>query len=198
MLSIAVATSDLSLYSIGDKFHLKTSDARSSSSTMASHESQPDITLYRGFRGSGAYTWSPFVTKLEARLRFAGLSYHTEAGSLLQAPKGKIPYVAISRMDSGPMVLGDSTLIARKLIGDGLAEDLNANLSPTERAHDLAIRALLEEKLYFCVVCINPSPPILTASWIMPFQKEGWQPTNLTLGLRKMARELLYYASEDL
>jgi hypothetical protein len=160
MLSIeAVATSDSSHYSIGDNFHRKTSGACSSSSTMGSHlESQPDITLYRGIQGSGAYTWSPFVTKLEARLRFAGLSYHTEAGSLLQAPKGKIPYVVISRMDSGPMVLGDSTLIARKLIGDGLAEDLNANLSPTEKAHDLAIRALLEEKLYFCVVCINPRP----------------------------------------
>ncbi len=30
-----------------------------------------------------------------------------------------------------------------------MLDDLNAKLSPTEKAHDLALRALLEEKLYF-------------------------------------------------
>lgn len=96
----------------------------------------------------------PFVTKLEARLRFAGLAYRTEAGSLSKAPKGKIPYVAISseKTDAGsqpPVVLADSTLIAEKLVEDGVADDLNARLSPTEKALDVAIRALLEDKLYF-------------------------------------------------
>ncbi len=123
---------------------------------MPSHlKSQPLITLYRGFQGSGAYVWSPFVTKLEARLRFAGVSYRNEAGSPLKAPRGKIPYVEISRTDSGGQapttstILPDSTLIVGKLEEDGLLDDLNAKLSPTEEAHDLAIRALLEEKLYF-------------------------------------------------
>lgn len=121
---------------------------------MASHLKSPlDITLYRGFQGSGKYVWSPFVTKLEARLRFAGLAYRTEAGSLFKAPKGKIPYVAISSKTEScsqpPALLADSTLIAERLVEDGVSEDLNAELSPTEKALDLAIGALLEDKLYF-------------------------------------------------
>lgn len=118
---------------------------------MAAHlKTQPNVTLYRGFQGSAVYVWSPFVTKLEARLRFAGLPYRTEAGSLSQAPRGKIPYVAIST-DAGvnPTVLADSTLIAAKLAEEGVLDDLNAKLSPAEKAHDLALRALLEDKLYF-------------------------------------------------
>ena len=116
------------------------------------------ITLYRGSQGSGAYVWSPFVTKLEARLRFAGISYRTEAGSPLKAPRGKIPYVAISpkTADSGShavpvtaTILADSTLITSHLVKDSVLDDLNAPLSPTETAHDPALRVLLEDKLYF-------------------------------------------------
>lgn len=51
----------------------------------------PKITLYRGFPDQGHFTWSPFVTKLEARLRFAGVSDETKAGSIREAPRGKIP-----------------------------------------------------------------------------------------------------------
>ena len=129
---------------------------------MASHgKAQPNITLYRGFQGSGAYVWSPFVTKLEARLRSAELSYRTEAGSLSKAPRGKIPYVAISESDSAsqapvtPTILADSTLITDRLVEDGVSDDLNAKLSPTEKAHDFALRALLEEKLYFYQVSVH-------------------------------------------
>lgn len=130
---------------------------------MASHiKPQPNIILYRGWPGSGSYVWSPFVTKLEARLRFDGISYRTEGGSLSKAPKGKIPYVAISKSDSGsqtaatPTFLADSTLIIQKLVEDGVLDDLNAKLPPTEKVHDLAFRALLEDKLYFYQV----GPPV--------------------------------------
>lgn len=112
---------------------------------------QLDLILYRGFKGSSTYVWSPFVTKLEARLRFGGLSYRNEAGSPFSGPRGKIPYVAISRPGSAdpPPLMGDSTLIIRNLVDDGTLEDLNAKLGPVERAHDLALRALLEDKLYW-------------------------------------------------
>jgi len=117
---------------------------------------QPQMTLYRGWESPGAYVWSPFVTKVELRLRLDGLSYRTEAGSLSKAPKGKIPYLAVSGTGSdniGPSILSDSTLIIGKLVEDGLVQHFNAKLSPTERAHDLALRALLEDKLYFYHVC---------------------------------------------
>lgn len=118
---------------------------------MAPHVEAHRITLYRGWDSPGAYVWSPFVTKVEARLRFAGLSYRTEAGSLSKAPKGKIPYLAISKSDSSlpPTLLADSTLIIEKLVEGGVFDDLNTQLSPTKKAYDLALRALLEEKLYF-------------------------------------------------
>jgi hypothetical protein len=32
-----------------------------------------DITLYRGWKENSVYVWSPFVTKLELRLRLAGI-----------------------------------------------------------------------------------------------------------------------------
>ena len=112
------------------------------------------ITLYRGFPGTNHYVWSPFVNKLEARFRFTGLSYRSDIGSPLKGPRGKIPYVEISKnSESGglvtPTTTGDTTLIVSKLVEDGVVEDLNANLSPAEKAHDLAVRALLEDKLAF-------------------------------------------------
>jgi hypothetical protein len=119
---------------------------------MSSHlKSPPAITLYRGFKGSGVYVWSPFVNKLEARFRLAGLPYLTDSGSPMQGPKGKIPYIGISTPESQTPTrfLGDSTLIIAQLVEEGRLDDLNAKLSPMERVMDLAIRALLEDKLYF-------------------------------------------------
>ncbi|GES58585.1 glutathione S-transferase [Aspergillus terreus] len=110
----------------------------------------PKVVLYRGWPDAGKYVWSPFVVKLEARLRFAGISYTTRAGSLKTAPKGKIPYVEISEDDaSASTSMGDSTLIIKYLIEQNILPDLNGRISPTARAHDLALRALMEEKLYF-------------------------------------------------
>lgn len=110
-----------------------------------------NITVYRGFPATANYVWSPFVTKLEARLRFAGLSYDLEQGSLLKAPRGKIPYMSIatSKNTSEPEFLSDTQLISDQLTENGILPDLNENLSPTEEPMDQALRALLEDKLYF-------------------------------------------------
>ncbi|KAL5357661.1 hypothetical protein BJX96DRAFT_144969 [Aspergillus floccosus] len=110
----------------------------------------PNVVLYRGWPDAGKHVWSPYVVKLEARLRFAGISYTTRAGSVKTAPKGKIPYVEISEENaSAPTSMGDSTLIIKHLIEKNILPDLNGRLLPTARAHDLALRALMEEKLYF-------------------------------------------------
>ncbi|KAL8723150.1 MAG: hypothetical protein Q9225_000491 [Loekoesia sp. 1 TL-2023] len=110
----------------------------------------PSLTLFRGFPASPAYIWSPFVTKLETRLRFAGLAYKTEQGAPPKGPRGKIPYLSISKNgDSASEMVSDTALISEKLVADGLAEDLNGKLTAVEKAQDLAIRALLEDKLYF-------------------------------------------------
>ncbi|TVY47840.1 Failed axon connections-like protein [Lachnellula cervina] len=118
-------------------------------------KSTPTITVYRGSKNPGAYVWSPFVTKLETRLRFASLPYRTDAGSPKSAPKGKIPYTTISEPttntnSNAPATrLADSGVIIEKLKENGFLHDLNAGLSPEQKAHDMALTALLEDKLYF-------------------------------------------------
>ncbi|RMZ85506.1 hypothetical protein DV736_g6571, partial [Chaetothyriales sp. CBS 134916] len=62
------------------------------------------------------------------------------------APRGKIPYV---KLEGSPGLLGDSTLIIRKFVDEGYLPDLNAGLTAVQKAQDLAVRALLEDKLYF-------------------------------------------------
>jgi Glutathione S-transferase N-terminal domain len=115
-------------------------------------------TVYRGWPGSGQYVWSPFVIKLELRLRLDGIKYTTDGGSLSNAPKGKFPYVTISLNDEGNTIsLADSTLIIKKLTEDGMLSDINAKLSPEDKAHDLALRALFEDRLYFCHVRTIPN-----------------------------------------
>ncbi|KAJ5826383.1 glutathione S-transferase [Penicillium riverlandense] len=117
---------------------------------MLSADSKLRFTLFRGFPGTGHYTWSPFVTKLEARMRFAGISYRTESGSPRTAPRGKIPYLTIESDDNQPpQTVSDSALIIKGFVENGIVEDLNAQLSPAEKAQDLALRALLEDRLYF-------------------------------------------------
>ncbi|KAJ5747119.1 uncharacterized protein N7511_008815 [Penicillium nucicola] len=111
---------------------------------------QPQLTLYRGFPGFDEYTWSPFVTKMELCLRVSGLEYTKEAGSVRDAPRGKIPYLKFAQPDgSDPEILSDSSMMIRQLIGKGLIDDWNASLNPSQRTHDLGLRAVLEEKLYF-------------------------------------------------
>lgn len=123
------------------------STSRASTLTMTSIK---DLKVYRGWAGQGAHVWSPFVVKLEARLRFANVPYTTGAGSPRAAPKGKIPYVEFQPSHSEEVVqMGDSTLIAKHFIEEGALPDLNGKLSPEDRARDLATRALLEEKLCF-------------------------------------------------
>jgi len=112
------------------------------------------LTVYRDADLPGAYTWSPFVAKLEAHLRFCQQPYTVKVGSLSESPKGKLPYVRIEDKN-GAQVMSDSSLIARSLVERGM-EDLNSNLGPKERGLDLAIRALLEDRIYYYTVCIPP------------------------------------------
>ncbi|KAF3771134.1 hypothetical protein M406DRAFT_320649 [Cryphonectria parasitica EP155] len=117
---------------------------------MSDPENTSTLTLFRGWPTRGEHVWSPFVVKLEARLRFAGMTYEAGAGSPRSAPKGKIPYITIRPPGKAELVqMGDSTLIIQQLVRWEVVPDLNASLSAEDRAQDLATRALLEDKLYF-------------------------------------------------
>lgn len=117
---------------------------------------RPTVALYRDVDALGSYGWSPFVAKLEARLRFSHLPYTVQLGSLSESPKGKLPYIKVSEeAGSPPSILSDSSFITRTLIEEGIIDDLNADLTPAQRATDLAIRSLLEDKIYFMTVSHN-------------------------------------------
>jgi hypothetical protein len=147
--------------------------------------SAPHVTLFRGFADHGRYVASPFVTKLEARLRIGGMGYRVGSGSVMKAPRRKVPYVEVdftaapghstAGSDAAsqaaatahrPETLADSALITRRFVEDGYLEDLNASLSPVERARDLSVRALLEDRLYFYQVrLLLPRISLMTHSW---------------------------------
>lgn len=112
--------------------------------------------LYRGFPPSNQYTWSPFVTKLEFRLRLAKIAYQNLEGSPTEGPAGKVPYVDISALSSKQTeekeLVGDSTIIIQTLIDRGAMASLNRKLSADQKLADMAVKALFEEKLYFLQV----------------------------------------------
>lgn len=146
---------------------------------------QTPLILYRGWPTPGQHVWSPFVIKLEARLRFAAVPYTAAAGSPMTAPRGKIPYVESRgqplgapwsvREEDGEAIasLGDSGIIIRALTEQGVVPDLNAPLSAGERAHDVGLRALLEDKLYFYHVCHHECPGRLGDSEGLMSKDEG-------------------------
>ncbi|KAK5227373.1 hypothetical protein LTR72_003363 [Exophiala xenobiotica] len=111
------------------------------------------LILYRGWPGTGKYTWSPFVTKVEFRCRQGHLPYQAEVGGANGAPKGKIPYVDLRQLhgeaSTTPDFLGDSRFIIQRLQSMGCLPDLNGNLSDEQKLNDHAIRALCEDELYF-------------------------------------------------
>ena len=125
-----------------------------STTTLNAGPEASRLTLFRGSDDPGQYVSSPFVTKVEFRLRVAEIDYALAAGAPWLGPKGKIPYLHLqpelqNGQKSEPIKLGDSTLIIQHLVQDGSLEDLNASLSPAQKAQDLALRSLLEDKLYF-------------------------------------------------
>jgi glutathione S-transferase len=119
------------------------------SKTTMSTKPQPKITVYRGWDTPGQYVWSPFVTKLEFRLRTSNTPYTSACGSFSAAPKGKIPYMEVETPGQSIDCLADSSLILKTLSEQGLVQDVNEHLSGRERGVDLAVRALLEDKLCF-------------------------------------------------
>lgn len=143
--------------------------------------SNADITVFRGWEDPGKYVWSPYVTKLEARLRLADVKYGVAAGSVKAGPKGKIPYVecsvpstAVTPTGAQKVVLGDSTLIIKSLMEWDIIPDLNSEVNPQDRAEDLALRALLEDKLtFYHVSCCQSMKPVKTSSWLT--SPKGWE-----------------------
>jgi hypothetical protein len=99
-----------------------------------------------------------------------------------KSPTGKIPYIAISTPNlEAPKILADTALICENLTADGLVHDLKEKLSPALKAHDLAFRALLEDKLYWYQVSKSFLQPTLTNSCNLNQGYERWHENYYTM-----------------
>lgn len=96
----------------------------------------------------GTPNLSPFCAKLECYLRIAEIPYDTAAMSRSQAPKGKVPYVALG----DGTLMGDSQLIIeeleRRLVAEG-KRPVDEGLSARDAAVARFVRRALEEGFYF-------------------------------------------------
>lgn len=100
------------------------------------------IEVFVPARAWGIPNPSPFCVKLETWLRMAGLPYVAREGNPLQAPRGKVPYATID----GEWV-PDSQGVVEHLAARG--HDLDAHLSPADRARLHLLRRTVEEGTYF-------------------------------------------------
>lgn len=104
------------------------------------------ITLYQTPSAWGIPNISPFCTKLESYFRMAGLAYQTKPSNVLQAPKGKVPYVEVDGK-----LLGDSQLIIEHLKRTH-GDPLDQQLTPAQVSLGHMARRMLEESTYWHIV----------------------------------------------
>ena len=106
------------------------------------------LTLHQFESAFGVPNASPFCLKLECFLRMARVPYRAEPlRDLAEAPKRKGPFVT---EEDGKRIGNSALIIAHLKRTRGI--DLDAWLSPAERAAALALRVMLEEHLYFAIL----------------------------------------------
>jgi len=112
------------------------------------------ITLYTAPPLWGLPSFSPACMKLEAWLRMGKLDYQTDTAVNIDiAPKGKIPFIEYQGK-----LIGDSTLII-EMFKSETGIDLDADLTPIERAISLAFRRMIKENIYWGEVYIRYQVP---------------------------------------
>ena len=89
---------------------------------------------------------SPFVMKTEVQLKMSGLPFTTRKSRPPEGPKGKLPYIE----DQG-VLIGDSTFI-REHMERRYGVDLDADLSPRQRAIAWTAERVVEDHLYWATI----------------------------------------------
>lgn len=120
---------------------------------------------------------SPFTTKVECLMRLAGLPYRmhvvTNPG---KTPRGKLPY-----LEDGTATISDSEhIVAHLKAAHGV--DLDATLTPLEKAQSHALQRMIEERLYWIIVY---------SRWIDP-ANDGAVYEQFFSGLPPVIRGLIY------
>lgn len=94
----------------------------------------------------GTISPSPFSVKSLLLLQMSGLPYTRVAGDPRKAPKSKLPVLE----DDGQMIPDSQAIQAHLAQAHGF--DADAHLSDRQRAEAAALRHLVEDHLYWCLV----------------------------------------------
>jgi glutathione S-transferase len=135
-----------SIFLISSSFSYRDLKLGQWTSIVGRRRKEPQMIVYKfGYGGSAdSPDISPFVVKLETWLRMSGLPYETRIGNIAMTPEHKLPVALID----GKLIAGSSLIIEHLQERFPLA--LNDNhLTPLQRAHSLAIKALFETHIYF-------------------------------------------------
>ncbi|KAF4687596.1 hypothetical protein FOZ60_003761 [Perkinsus olseni] len=98
-------------------------------------------------RGDGtASSPSHFCTKLHIWLELSGLPYTLIGVGRPDGPYGKVPYIELNGQ-----VYGDSSAIV-EMLSEKYNKDLDADLSPEQKAMSVAVQRMVEEHAYFLSV----------------------------------------------
>ncbi len=106
------------------------------------------IHLYQMGGAWGASSVSPFCIKVEAYLRMAGLPFDTRFGDPRKGPRKKIPWID----DEGTIVADSQRIVSHCESKYG---GLDGRLEASARARGHALRRMLEEGTYFCLVSLR-------------------------------------------
>ena len=116
------------------------------------------IELHQFAPNLGVPNPSPFCLKVETMFKLSGLAYSvTNVANVAPLPKSKAPVI----VDDGEMI-ADSTFITEHL-KNSRGIDLDAGLTPSEKAVSWAMRVMLEERTYWTLV---------HSRW---FDEQNWQ-----------------------
>lgn len=99
------------------------------------------LKLYGFGPGPGLPDRSPFVVKAMTLLKMAGVNYTLDTTGFRRAPKGKLPYI-----DDDGVIVADSTFI-RFHLEKTRGVDLDAGLTPQQRAQSWAVEKMCEDHL---------------------------------------------------
>lgn len=103
------------------------------------------ITLFAGGAGFGLPEISPYCTKTEVHLQMAGLPYRKKDANPDELPKGQLPFI-----DDGGLIANSHFI--REHIEIKYKIDLDAGLSPLERAQSWAIERMIENHFGWATV----------------------------------------------
>ncbi|CAK0782054.1 hypothetical protein CVIRNUC_005540 [Coccomyxa viridis] len=140
VLGAGIAAGALALYVWRRGF--SGSNASACDTPEAGNESD-EIVLYGFERLSDVVaSFSPYVAKVEAWMRFVGLPYTKRTGSTAKAPKGQLPYIV-----HGKNVVADSTLIVKYLLRT--YPGMDRRLSPEQEALSVMMSHFIENSVYY-------------------------------------------------